>query len=511
MLVQMEGMSKRFGRNQAVDGVDFEARAGQVTALLGENGAGKSTLMKLLYGIHHADAGRITLDGQAVSIDSPIQAMRLGLGMVFQQFSLIPALTVRENMALMLPEAGWWIGRGARRLDSIAEHLHRVVPEVDADRRVAELSVGQIQLVELAKVLLLDARCVILDEPSAVLAPPEAQRLWRLIRELTARGLSVVLITHKLHDVKACADRVFVMRAGKLAGTTEAAGLDDDSIVELMVGHAPPVQQGPVSIAVEAKTRLWIKDAGAGRARQVELQLRSGEIVGIAGVSGNGQTDLADAIAGMRALDDGAILLDGQLLRSPGSHALPSAQVAYIPEQPLLNAVAPSLSVAVNLALRRIAKLPFLPNFSAMTGDARALIEQFDVRPPDPLTQASKLSGGNLQKLVAARELSDQPAVVVACYPTMGLDITASATVYGALFYLARRGCAVLWVSEDLEDLMRYAHRIAVMLDGRIVKVLDASSTSITEIGAWMTGSVSAPAEPASFAATAAAELEAAR
>jgi simple sugar transport system ATP-binding protein len=264
-------------------------------------------------------------------------------------------------------------------------------------------------------------------------------------------------------------------------------------------------------ITAEATTRLWIKDASAGRARHVDLQLLTGEIVGIAGVSGNGQTDLADVVTGMLPLDDGAVLLDGQWLRSPGSRALPSAQVGYIPEQPLLNAVAPTLSVAVNLALRRIAKLPFLPDFSAMTCDARALIEQFDVRPTDPQTLASKLSGGNLQKLVAARELSDEPAVVVACYPTMGLDITASATVYGALFGLARRGCAVLWVSEDLEDLMRYAHRIAVMLDGRVVKVLSASSTSLTEIGAWMTGSAPAQVGPASPAATSPPELEVAR
>jgi simple sugar transport system ATP-binding protein len=486
----MQGISKRFGRTLAVDGVDFEARPGEVTALLGENGAGKSTLMKLLYGMHRPDAGGITLAGQAATIHSPRDAMRLGIGMVFQQFSLIPAITVRENLALVLPHAPWWMGRGARRLELIARHLRSVVPEVDADARVADLSVGQIQLVELAKVLLLDARCVILDEPSAVLAPPEAQRLWALMRELAARGLAVVLITHKLHDVQACADRVFVMRGGRLAGQASARGLDDAAIVELMVGQAPPAVREPPPLAATALTRLWVKGVCAGPAQHVDLQIRRGEVVGIAGVSGNGQTALAEAITGMRALSAGEVILDGQLLRAPRFDPVAAPRLGYIPEQPLVNAVAPDLPLWVNLALKRIAALPFVPSFEQLRRDAAERIALFGVRPADPLIQARWLSGGNLQKLVAARELADAPAAVVACYPTMGLDITASAQVYEALFEQARQGSAVLWISEDLDDLLRHAHRIAVMVDGRIVKLLCGADTSLAEIGAWMTGVV---------------------
>ncbi len=497
MHVRMEGIGKRFGSLQAVDAVDFEARAGEVTALLGENGAGKSTLMKVLFGLHRPDVGRIALDGRPVEIHSPRDALRLGIGMVFQQFSLIPALTVRENLALMLPRAGWWIGRGARRLDSIAAHLHAVVPEIDIDRRVAELSVGQIQLVELAKVLLLDARCVILDEPSAVLAPPEAQRLWSLVRELTARGLSVVLITHKVHDVRACADRLVVLRGGRRAGAAAPAELSDAAIVNLMVGHAPPAQQGPTAIGPDAPTRLWLKGLCAGNARDVDLRVRAGEIVGIAGVSGNGQTALAEAITGLEPVRSGTVLLDGTQLRAPGFEPSQPPRLGYIPEQPLVNAVAPNLSLSINLALKRLSRLPFVPDFGALEQSAIALIASFDVRPPVPRTVARVLSGGNLQKLVAARELSDEPAAVVACYPTMGLDVAATATVYQALFGLAQRGSAVLWISEDLEDLMHHAHRIAVMLDGRIVQVLDASRTSLAEIGAWMTGSAPAAAQRA--------------
>lgn len=486
----MQGISKRFGRTLAVDGVDFEARPGEVTALLGENGAGKSTLMKLLYGMHRPDAGGVALDGQAVAIDSPRDAMRLGIGMVFQQFSLIPALTVRENLALVLPHAPWWMGRGAHRLEAIAGHLRTLVPEVDADQPVAELSVGQMQLVELAKVLLLDARCVILDEPSAVLAPPEAQRLWALMRDLAVRGLSVVLITHKLHDVQACADRVVVMRGGRVAGQASARGLDEAAIVELMVGQAPPAVREPLPLPSAAPTRLWIKGVCAGPARQVELQLRRGEIVGIAGVSGNGQTALAEAITGMRPLSAGEVILDGELLRAPRFQPAAPPRLGYIPEQPLVNAVAPDLPLWLNLALKRIAGLPFVPDLEQLGRDAAERIALFGVRPADARAQARWLSGGNLQKLVAARELADAPAAVVACYPTMGLDITASAQVYEALFEQARQGSAVLWISEDLDDLLRHAHRIAVMCDGRIVALLSAADTSLAEIGAWMTGMV---------------------
>lgn len=488
MHIQMKGMRKSFANTLAVDGVDFEAHPGQVSALLGENGAGKSTLMKLLYGVHRPDGGEIALEGRPMVLSSPREAMRLGIGMVFQQFSLIPALTVRENLALVTQQAPWWIGRGARRLRALERHVRSIVPEVDVDSRVSDLSVGQKQLVELAKVLLLDARCVILDEPSAVLAPPEAQRLWALVRDLAARGLSVVLITHKIKDVQACADEVFVMRGGRLAGRGRAAGLSDSAVVEMMVGQAPRAVESSQPLPVAALTRLWLKGVDAGGARDIDLQVRAGEIVGVAGVSGNGQTALAEAVAGVLSLDTGEVILDGDLIRAPRMHARIDPRMGYIPEQPMVNAVAPELSLALNLALKRLNTLPFVPDTGALTRQATELLKRFDVRPANPQAQAQSLSGGNLQKLVAARELSETPSAVVACYPTMGLDVAASAQIYEVLFGLARQGSAVLWFSEDLDDLLRYAHRIVVMLDGRIVQDVDASGTNVMQLGAWMTG-----------------------
>ena len=488
MHVRMRAITKRFGSTLAVDGVDFEAPAGQVTALLGENGAGKSTLMKLLYGMHRPDAGSIELGGTVAAIGSPRSAMALGIGMVFQQFSLIGSLSVRENLALMLPGLPWWIGRGAKRLRAIDQHLRKVVPEIDPDQLVCTLPVGSMQLVELAKVLLLDARCVIFDEPSAVLTPPEALRLWDVMRGFAGRGLSVVLITHKLHDVQSCADRVSVMRAGRMAATLPAQGLDDAGVVELMVGRAPPPAQPRATLPASARTRLWIKGLSAGAAQAIDLRLRAGEIVGIAGVSGNGQAALAEAVAGMLPLEAGEVILDGELLRAPRLRARLNAGVGYIPERPLANAVAPELSVGVILAFRRIASLPFVPRAADLDEAAAALIARFGIRPADPRAQAQWLSGGNLQKLVVARELAGTPAVVVACYPTMGLDVTASAQVHEALFGLARQGSAVLWICEDLDDLMRHAHRIAVMLQGRIVGVVDAADATLPLLGRWMAG-----------------------
>ena len=488
MHLRLSGISKRFGAVQAVADATLEIWPGRVLALLGENGAGKSTLMKLLYGVHHPDAGTITIDGRMVAITSPRVAMQAGIGMVFQQSSLIPALSVRENLALALEACGWWVGRRARALRALDARLQALAPGVPAEAMVAELGVSQLQLVELVKLRLREARCVVLDEPSASLAPAEAQRLWALIRELAAGGVAVVLITHKLADVRACADDVAVMRAGRVVAQTHAAEADDGRIVGWMVGHAPPPLRAPAGPAATQPVRLAIAGVSVGAAQAVDLQVRAGEILGIAGISGGGQTALAEAIAGARPLAAGEVILDGELLRAPRRAAQPSPQLGYIPAEPLRNAVAPALSLAVNLALKRLRSLPFLVDRNALAQQAQALLDRFAVRPADPAALAGTLSGGNLQKLVAARELSQGPAAVVACYPTMGLDVTATAQVYATLFGLARDGAAVLWISEDLDDLLQHAHRIAVMFEGRVVHEVAARQTTAFEVGGWMTG-----------------------
>jgi general nucleoside transport system ATP-binding protein len=492
MQVSLAGITKRYGATLANDDVHLDLVPGEVLALLGENGAGKSTLMKILFGFEQADAGEIRIDGKAVTIDTPRVASALGIGMVFQQFSLVPALTVRENLALAHRRTPWWIGRGARAFADPIARLRDIAPGIDPDLPVARLAVGEMQLVELAKVLNLDARVVILDEPTSVLTPSESERLWEQVRRIAATGASVVLITPKLEDVHACAKRVAVMRRGRMVATLETDAVTPDALVRLIVGEETVTSAQPVQRTEDTLLRVWIRNLSAtgpaGRVDDIDLTIAVGEILGIAGVSGNGQQTLADAVAGLATLHGGEVIVDGETVQAPRAETPAQPKVAYLPEQPLRNAVAPDLSVAVNLMLKRIRDLPFLARPAQFDGDAAGPIAAFDIRPADPRVAAGSLSGGNLQKLVAARELAGSPALIVACYPTMGLDLGAAAAVYEALFAHAREGAAVLWISEDLDDLLQYSHRIAVLHRGRIAGIVDGARATRRQLGAWMVG-----------------------
>ena len=489
MLTQLIEISKRFGELLAADRVSLEIGEGEVLALLGENGAGKSTLMKVLYGYHVADAGDILIDGREVRIASPRDAIAHGIGMVFQQFSLIPALSVRENLLLAYPGAPAWHRNGNTR--KVLALLNEFAPGIGAEDRVADLSVGQKQQVELVKVLNLDARLIILDEPTSVLAPAEVQRLHAVVRKLAATGRSVVFITHKLDDVRACAQRVAVMRGGRLVEQVDASEVDGAKLVALMVGDAGLRPVGVTQAPSDQGPRVVIRDLRSHTEtlglQGIDLGIARGEVLGVAGVSGNGQNLLADAVTGMARITTGEVLLDGEPLHARDLSCPHDARQAYIPEYPLRNAVAAEMSNSINLALRGLLKLPLFPDWRRLSARAMALMETFDVRPRRTEIASGRLSGGNLQKLVIARELSEARQFVVACYPTMGLDLHATQAVYDAMFRQAAAGAAVLWISEDLDDLLRYAHRIAVLYQGRVAGVLSAASADRVQLGHLMT------------------------
>ncbi len=492
-LVVMTGLTKRFGDVVANDRVDLEIFPGEVLALLGENGAGKSTLMRLLYGLYPPDDGRIRIDGRDISFASPRAAMAAGIGMVFQQFSLLPNLSVLENLLVAWPKAPWWQARGRPAMGDVLLWLNKLAPKLDPARRVSDLAVGERQVVELAKVLNLDPRIVILDEPTSVLTPAEAARLHGFVRELASGGKAVIFITHKIADVTACADRVAVMRHGRLVEQGASASKSPDDIVRAMVGQAVAGRAGPLP-PNSPVPRLQIFKLSTSPEHShcpidaLTLTVGRGEIVGIAGVVGNGQTALAEAIAGMTPVMSGEITLDGVSLAClsglpPENHAL-----AYIPERPIDNAVVADLDVAGNLDLRRLRDQPYFGASAGRTDRAVTLLDDFDVRPRNPDLAAGSLSGGNLQKLVIARELSGAPGLVVACYPTMGLDLIAADAVRQRMFEHAARGAAVLWISEDLDDLLHYAHRIAVLFNGRLMGMVPRENASRDHIGRLMAG-----------------------
>ena len=502
MNLELRGIGKRFGPVVAVDGVDLAVRGGEVLALLGENGAGKSTLVKIVYGDQRADAGELRVDGRPVRFDGPRDARAAGIGMVFQQFSLVPALTVAENLMLAWPSAPRWLPPRAAAWQTVLRTLREIAPEIEPSRRARELSVGEKQLVELVKVLNLGARLVILDEPTSVLARPEAERLWTQIRALARSGAAVILITHKLEDVDACASRVAVMRAGRLVGETSAVG-DRDTIVGWMMGAAPPPapRRALPAPAAPAIPRLVVRGllaregggGAVGPATQLDcpaLEVAAGEVLGVAGVTGNGQELLGRVLAGVTAPASGTVLLDGRDVRD---HGVPDAAagdgaIAYLAEQPSLNGCAPELSLMENLSALRVRTLPFFPRWRQLRPAASALLERFDVRPRDPDRPAGALSGGNLQKMAVARELGQTPSLVVSCYPTMGLDLAATAAIAGHLLALADRGAAVVWISEELDQLLEHADRIAVLHGGRLRGPVPAAQATRASLGAWMSG-----------------------
>jgi simple sugar transport system ATP-binding protein len=486
-VVEFQAATRRFGDLVAVDAATLDIRSGEVLAVLGENGAGKSTLMKMLYGIHPPSEGRILIDGEQSAVQGPADAMRNGIGMVFQHFSQFPALSVRDNLLLAWPKTPYLTGRKRAGIAPALATLAELAPHVDPDAKVADLSVGEQQLLELSKVLNISARIVIFDEPTSVLTPAEAKNLHGFIRRLADEGMAVVLITHKLADVTACADRIAVMRRGAIVDVSKSGEKPISSIVSLMMGKEVKRRLVAPKAREQRVDQLFLNHVCAHtpgmELKDVSLRVARGEVLGIAGVAGNGQSLLADVIAGIHPLDSGDIVLDGLSIARRDARQTLTTRIGYIPEQPRDNAIVEDMTVLRNLDLRVLAA------GRKSDGSSVELLSRFNVNPPDLDRRAGSLSGGNLQKLVSARELGMPRSGVLACYPTMGLDLAAIELVYRELFAQAEAGAAVIWISEDLDDLMLAAHRIAVLREGAVVAVKDNDGTlSRDQIGALMTG-----------------------
>jgi len=495
----MRGITKQFPGVVANDGVDFEAAPGEVHALLGENGAGKSTLSNILTGLYRPDAGEISLHGERVEFHSPRDALDAGVSMVHQHFRLVERFSVAENVILgdhRREGRAFRLRRRAteRRVGELGER-YRVA--VDPRANVWQLSVGEQQRVEILKALYLDARILILDEPTAVLTPQEAEVLFGTLRELAADGRTIVFISHKLHEVKAVSDRVTVLRAGRTVATVDAAESTPRSLAELMVGRglgegvqAEPREPGEAVLALED---VWADgDRGGAAVRGVSLQVRAGEIVAMAGVAGNGQRELAETIAGIRPATKGTVHVAGKTPRSGDPRAAITAGVAYVPEDRLGTGLAPSVSIASNLALKSYRKPPAssgpLLRLGRIREHAVELIKRYRIAAPGPQAPVRLLSGGNLQKVVLAREFSGGPKVLVAASPTRGLDVGAIESVHTYLHEAAANGVGVLLLSEDLDEILTLADRIAVVYEGRIVGETPRAQANVEEIGLQMAG-----------------------
>jgi general nucleoside transport system ATP-binding protein len=500
-VVSLRGITKIFPGLIANDAVDFEIRAGEIHALLGENGAGKSTLMNVLTGIYQPDAGQILLDGQPTRFVSPAQAIGAGIGMIHQHFKLIQAFTVAENIHL-----GWGETPLLISASDIEAHT-RVLAEkfnlaVRPEARIDEISAGEQQRVEILKVLARGARILILDEPTAVLTPPEARELFKALRQFRAAGNSVVFISHKLDEVLAISDRITILRAGKKVALREAAGCTPGILANLMVGRdvvlhhlraasphrADPGEPPPMVL----QNVSALNDRNSPGLTDIDLELRAGEILGIAGVAGNGQRELSEVLTGVRPIRGGDIVIAGYRVPNSNPAMFRDAGIGHIPEDRLRSGLAPSLSIIDNAVLREyvappIARGPFIDHRSA-AALAERIAKDAEVGIPSFQMPVRNLSGGNQQRLVARREMRIAKKVLIAAYPTRGLDVGAINTMVDYLAALRDSGVAVVMFSEELEELLNLADRIAVLYEGRIMGIFDAKGADMEEIGLLMGG-----------------------
>ncbi len=493
--LRMVGITKRFPGVLANDNITFELKAGEVHGLLGENGAGKTTLMNVLYGLHQPDSGEIFLNGEKVKITSPREAQDLGIGMVHQHFMLVENLTALENIVLGLPLERpplLELGPARARFRELAnEHNLGLEPSTP----VWQLPVGDRQWLEILKLLFRDARILILDEPTAVLTPSQARQLFKTVRSLADEGRAIIFISHKLREMKEVADRVTVLRDGHVVGTVDPQEATPAELAQMMVGREVFLDRRPRPPSESKQAVLVVNDLscqddrGIPALRDFSLNVYAGEIVGVAGVDGNGQRELAECIAGLRQPTKGIVQIDGEPV---GGVVHDSSLLGFVPQDRRKTGLVLGFGVAENLILKTFAKPPFtrrgVMQWSAIRRKANDLIQEYDIMTPHSMMPVRFLSGGNQQRVVVARELSGQPSLVVASQATRGLDVSAIESVHKILLRERNRGAAVLFISTELPEVMALSDRIIVMFEGQIMGELDGQNVDIDLIGELMLG-----------------------
>ena len=499
MRFELRGITKRFPGIVANDAVSLSISTGEVLALIGENGAGKSTLMNVLYGIYRPDEGDIVIDGKPVRFSSPGDAIAAGIGMVHQHFMLVPVMTVAENVVLGVEPTGRFGSLDiaeARRM--VREVSDKYKLELDPDALIEDLPVGVRQRVEIVKVLMRDAQIVVFDEPTAVLTPSEILEFFEIVRTLVAAGKGVIFITHKLKEALTIADRINVLRRGKVVGETTPVATNEDEIAEMMVGRAVQLvvdkqtaKPGEVMLAVRDLT--VVEPDGRTVVDNVSFDVRQGEVVGIAGVQGNGQTELVEAIAGLRRAAGGNVTLAGRDITADSPRERHTAGMAHIPEDRQRQGLVVDMSIVENLVLTRYHDAEFSSgirmNWAGAKEKATAMVAAYDIRTNDPTQPASTLSGGNQQKVIVARELSRDIKVAVAAQPTRGIDVGSIEYVHAQMVKERDNGVAMLVVSTELDEVMSLSDRVLVMYRGKIVADLDPKKVSHMDVGLYMAGS----------------------
>ena len=497
--VEMRGITKLFGDFKANDGIDLVVEKGEIHALLGENGAGKSTLMNVLYGLYKPTFGEVKINGEVVDFQGPKDAIGKGLGMVHQHFMLFQPFTVVENIILgEEPTKGAVLDKKIAR-EKVVELSNRYGLKIDPDAKIEDISVGMQQRVEILKALYRDAEILIFDEPTAVLTPQEIDELIAIIKALAAEGKSIIIITHKLKEIKALAEKCTIIRRGQRIDTVDVANTTEADLAEMMVGRAikfnvnkKPVEAGDVALHIE---NLHVKDVrGVEVVKGLNLDVRKGEIFGVAGVDGNGQSEFLEAITGLRKIEAGKVIIEGKDVTNATPKAIREAGMNNIPEDRNKRGLVQEFTVAENMVLHSYGEASYsskgILQEGAITAHADKLMESFDIRPRKSRYLAGDLSGGNQQKVILAREIDDDPDVLIAAQPTRGLDVGAIENIHQFLVQQRDKGRAVLLVSFELDEIMSLSDRIGIIYEGAITKTFNEGEADQKELGYYMAGGV---------------------